>query len=168
MYSTSTSAYVADAVAKSCLFGPTSEVDLKEIDRLANTAVTLGASDFGAMPFFQVCKALSEYRLGHFSEAAQWAQKSVDSTRYASWHACGVLAMADWRLGKKDEARAMLARGEKLAPPVMPARVAQSPGNDWLAWLFARIQLDEAKALIDPNAPHKAPQPNTKDPGHNG
>jgi serine/threonine protein kinase len=152
MNGTSTNSLVADAVAKSCLFAPSSEVDLKAIGRLADTAVTLGASDFGAMPFFQVCKALSEYRLGHFSEAAQWAQKSVDSTTYASWHACGILAMADWQLGKKDEARAMLARGEKLAPPVMPSSVARSPGSDWLAWLYARIQLDEARALMDPGA----------------
>jgi tetratricopeptide (TPR) repeat protein len=147
----STNIFVADAVAKSCLFAPSSEVDLKAIGRLADTAVTVGAVDITAMPFFQVCKALSEYRLGHFSEAAQWAQKSVDNPRYASWHACGILAMADWQLGKKEEAKAMLARGEKLAPRIMPASVAQSPGNDWLAWLYARIQLDEATALIDPN-----------------
>jgi len=148
MNSTSTNIFVADAVAKSCLFVPSPEVDLKAIDRLADTAVTFGVADYGAMPFFQVCKALSEYRLGHFSEAAQWAQKSVDSPRYANWHACGVLAMADWQLGKKDDARAMLARGEKLAPSIMPTRVAQSPQNDWLAWLYARIQLDEATELI--------------------
>jgi serine/threonine protein kinase len=156
MNGTSTNSLVADAVAKSCLFAPSSEVDLKAIGRLADMAVTLGAADFGAMPFFQVCKALSEYRLGHFSEAAQWAQKSVDSPTYATWHACGVLAMADWQLGKKDEARAMLARGEKMAPRIMPARVAQSPGNDWLAWLYARIQLDEARALIESGPPAEA------------
>jgi serine/threonine protein kinase/tetratricopeptide (TPR) repeat protein len=148
MNGTSTNTLVADAVAKSCLFAPSSEVDLEGIGHLANTAVTFGVSDSGAMPFFQVCKALSEYRLGHFSEAAEWAQKSGDSALYASWHACGVLAMANWQLGKKGEARAMLARGQKLAPPGMPANVAQSPGNDWLAWLYARIQLDEAEALM--------------------
>ena len=154
MNSTSTNVYVADAVAKSCLFAPSSEVDLKAIDRLATTAVTLGVADGVAqyMPFFQVCKALSEYRLGHFAEAAQWAQKSVDSPVFASWHACGILAMADWQLGKKDEARAMLARGEKLAPRIMPESIARNPANDWLAWLFARIQLDEATALINGGA----------------
>ena len=154
MNSTSTNVYVADAVAKSCLFAPSSEVDLKAIDRLATTAVTLGVADGVAqyMPFFQVCKALSEYRLGHFAEAAQWAQKSVDSPVFASWHACGILAMADWQLGKKDEARAMLARGEKLAPRIMPESIARNPANDWLAWLFARIQLDEATALINAGA----------------
>jgi hypothetical protein len=30
--------------------------------------------------------------------------------------------------------------------------VAENPGNDWLAWLFARIQLDEAAKLIQPTS----------------
>ena len=148
MNSGNTNIFVADGVAKSCLLGLSSEVDLNAIGHLADTAVTFGVSDSGAMPFFQVCKALSEYRLGHFSEAAQWALKSVDSSKYASWHACAVLAMADWQLGKKDEARAILARGETLAPAIMPPHVARSPDNDWLAWLYARIQLDEATELM--------------------
>jgi hypothetical protein len=30
----------------------------------------------------------------------------------------------------------------------MPAIATEDPGNRWLAWLYARIQLDEATALI--------------------
>jgi hypothetical protein len=30
----------------------------------------------------------------------------------------------------------------------MPASVAEDSGDDWLKWLYARIQLDEATALI--------------------
>lgn len=143
--------FVADQVAKSCLFLPASEIDLKEIDHLADIAVTFGAKDEGAMPFFSVCKALAEYRLGHFADAAQWAQKSIDSSRKdAHPHAYGILALADWNLGKKDEARAVLATGESLAPREMPAHVADDAGSAWLVWLFARIQLEEAEALINP------------------
>ena len=145
--------FIADQVAKACLFLPASEVDLNTLGRLADTAVTLGARDEGAMPFFSTCKALSEYRLGRFAEAAEWAQKALNSPRKdAHPHAYGVLALADWRLGKADEARAALAVGETLAPRVMPARIAEDPGTDWLVWLFARIQLDEAQALIKPGA----------------
>jgi hypothetical protein len=61
-----------------------------------------------------------------------------------------VLALADWQLGRKDEAQAMLAAGEKLAPRLMPASVAEDPGTPWLVWLYARIQLEEAEALICP------------------
>jgi hypothetical protein len=112
-------------------------------------AVTLGARDEGAMPFFSVCKGLAEYRLGNFASAAAWAQKSLNSSRKdAHPHAYGVLALADWKLGKKDEARAMLADGESVAPRVMPAYVAEDAGTAWLVWLYARIQLEEAEALI--------------------
>lgn len=143
--------FISDEVAKACLFLPCPEVDLNALGHLADTAVTLGAKDEGAMPFFEICKALSEYRLGHFASAAEWAQKSVDSSRKdARPHAYGVLALADWQLGKKDDARAMLAAGDALAPPEMPARVAADPGTSWLVWLFARVQLDEAETLINP------------------
>jgi tetratricopeptide (TPR) repeat protein len=143
--------FFADQVAKACLFLPASEVDLNAVGRLADTAVTLGAGDEGAMPFFATCKGLSEYRLGHFAKAAEWAQRSLNSSRKeAHPHAYGILALADWQLGKKEDAQAMLAAGETLAPRVMPARVAEDPGTAWLVWLFARIQLDEAEALINP------------------
>ena len=58
--------------------------------------------------------------------------------------------MAYWKLEKKEEARAMLAKGDSLAPREMPASVAGDAGDAWLAWLFARILLDEASALIHP------------------
>jgi eukaryotic-like serine/threonine-protein kinase len=145
--------FADDQVAKACLFLPPPEQDLPVISRLADTAVTLGAGDAGAMPFFQICKALSEYRQGHFAEAAEWAQKTVESPRVdAQGHAYAVLAMADWQLGEKDKARAMLANGETIAPRIMPAGDAEDPGNAWLAWLFARITLDEATALIQPGS----------------
>ena len=44
----------------------------------------------------------------------------------------------------------MLAKGDALAPPIMPLSIAEDPENAWLAWLYARIQLDEATALIQP------------------
>jgi hypothetical protein len=143
--------FVADQVAKACLFRPPATEDLGRVARLADIPVTRGTGDDGAMPFFEICKALSEYRQGHFTEAAVWAQKSVDSPRAdARPHAYAVLAMAEWRLGKRDEARARLAIGESLAPRVMPESVAADPGNAWLAWLFARITLDEARDLMPP------------------
>src|SRR6266404_2240722 len=152
-FADTTDIFVADQVAKSCLFLPSSDVDLKVVGLLADIGVTRGIGDRGAMPFYQDCKALSEYRQGHFAEAVEWAQKPLKIPRiYVHGHACAVLAMGYWRLGEKDEARAMLAKGDTLAPPVMPLSIAEDPGNAWLAWLFARIQLDEATALIQPGA----------------
>jgi tetratricopeptide (TPR) repeat protein len=158
MLGDSTNIFVADQVAKSCLFAPASTVNLTNVSRLADTAVTFGAENKGALPFFAVCKALSEYRLGHFKEAAEWAKRSIDSRRKeAQGPAYGVLAMANWRLGRKDEARAVLAQGELLAPRIMPTRVTEDTGDAWLAWLFARIQLEEATALVNPGSPSQSP-----------
>ncbi len=149
LYPNTTDIFIADEVAKACLFLPPSEKNLPLISHLADMTVTLGKGDEGAMPFFQVCKALSEYRQGHFIEAAGWAQKTISSPRLdAHAHAYAVLAMADWQLGKKDQARAALAQGNVLAPSDLPADEAEDPGNTWMGWLFARVSLDEADVLM--------------------
>jgi len=43
----------------------------------------------------------------------------------------------------------MLAKGEAMAPGIMPDTTVRENGTDWLAWLYARVQLDEAAALIE-------------------
>jgi tetratricopeptide (TPR) repeat protein len=151
MSTNTTNIYFADQVAKACLFLPPSAADLPKISHLADMTVTLGAGNEGAMPFFEICKALSEYRQGHYAGAVEWAQKSIKSPRIdAHGHAYAVLAMADWQLGEKDEARAMLAEGNALRPAILPVRDAEDPRNAWQGWLFARTSLDEAAALIQP------------------
>jgi serine/threonine protein kinase len=144
--------YVADRMAKDCLLLPDSGVNFQQVDKLVDTALAAGSGD-PSMPFFQTCKALSEYRLGHFAEAIKWGEKPLDSAPiYAQAHACAVLAMAHWQLGQKNEARTMLAKGGDLAPRNMPSSIDENSEDAWLAWLFARISLDEAAALIQPKS----------------
>jgi serine/threonine protein kinase len=141
--------YVADQVAKACLFLPSTSVDLNLVGRLADLAVTGGAEDKGALPYFQIGKALAEYRQGHFVEAAAWAEKPANtSVPNAHGQAYAIWAMASERLGQRDDARAMLAKGEAVAPAIPPPHVSQDPGNAWLAWLYARVLLEEAAGLI--------------------
>ena len=148
-FTNTTNSLIADQVAKSCLFLPCSEADLPAIARVADIPVTAGAGDSGALPYFQVCKALSEYRQGHFAEAADWAQKTLKTTAiYAQEQAYAVLAMADWRLGRKDQARLMLGLGNTVAARLHPIRYDEDPEYAWAAWLFGRISLDEATVLI--------------------
>lgn len=148
-YGTTTNYMTADDVAKSCLFLPDEKLDLNTISRLADETVVLGSKDQAAMPFLETCKALSEYRRGNYNEAADWAQKSLNGQRpEAQAYACAVLAMADWKLHKESEAHAMLAAGEILTPHSMPESAIGDPGNSWLFWLYARIQMDEAEELI--------------------
>lgn len=144
--------YAADQVAKSCLFLPSSEADLKIISRLADSTVAEGVGDQGAKPYFQDCKALCEYRKGHYAAAIDWAQKPLKVPGlHVYGHAYAILAMAYWQLGEKDTARTMLAKGEEAAPATMPARIAEDPSSAWQGWLYARIQLEEAAALITPS-----------------
>lgn len=102
----------------------------------------------GGISHFQTCKALSEYREGRFSEAFEWAEKALNNSEgYARAKGCAVLAMAQWRLGQKDAARATLSEGNKLAQDIS-SNQAVDLGDGWLDWLVARILLNEATELF--------------------
>jgi tetratricopeptide (TPR) repeat protein len=143
--------YIDERIAKDCLFLPDSGVNLNLVDEFAEKSVSLGGSHPDAMPWFQVAKAMSEFRLGHFAESIEWAEKTLKgSIIYPNAHAYSILAMAHWKLGQKDVARLMLEKGDSLTPNILPSHGAVDIGESWVAWLQARISLDEATALIQP------------------
>jgi hypothetical protein len=77
--------------------------------------------------------------------------KVLESSRtFTHGQACAIAAMAHWRVGDRDAARALLARGQSLAPPTLPKRDGEDPDRAWLAWIFSRISLEEATSLITP------------------
>jgi len=142
--------YILARIAKDCLFLPDSGVDLGLVDKLAEKAVSLG-SGYSDASYFQAAKAMSAYRLGHFAESIEWAEKTLKSSIiYANAHAYAILAMAHWEVGHKDVARAMLDKGDSLTPNILPSHQAADLGDSWVAWLIARISLEEATALIQP------------------
>ncbi len=144
----SDSPYVAERVAQDCLLLPQSSIDYPSVDKLAERSVTAGAGE-AALPYFHACKAMSEYRCGHFLEAIRWAEKTLQSSvTNAQAKAYAVSAMSHWHLGDHQAARTMLTRGESLAPPLSIPHDRSDLGELWLAWLFARISLDEAIGLI--------------------
>jgi len=145
-----TNPFIAERIAQDCMLLPNSGVDLQLLDNLADAAVTLGSTD-ASLPYFQACKAMSNYRLGRFREAADWAERATKSSTAeprARAKAFAVLAMANWQLGQKDAGRAALAQGGALAPELFPGQDASDLGESWVAWLIARISLDEATKLI--------------------
>jgi serine/threonine protein kinase len=149
MFTNTSNPYIAERVADDCLLLPNSGADLKQLDKLADVAVT-GAAD---EPYFQACKALSEYRLGQFPEAGQWAEKSLKTSQvFAHAKGCAVLAMAQWQLGQKDRARATLAEGNTLAPGISYTNGTVDLGDSWVAWIIARVSLDEATQLVQPDS----------------
>jgi len=143
-----TNPYIAERIAQDCLLLPHSEEDLEFLDKQADLAIALGSGS-GDLPYFQACKAMANYRLNRFPVAIDWGERAAKcSIASAQAKAYAVLAMAHWQLGEKDAARAMLAKGDALAPSIQPARQAVDLGDSWVAWLMARISLDEAATLI--------------------
>jgi tetratricopeptide (TPR) repeat protein len=154
-FANATDAYIAERMADDCLLLTNSGADLQVVDKLAQTAIKVGADAY-ATPYFQACQALSSYRLGHWEEAvACGEQLPKNSPVFAQAKADAVLAMADWRLERKDAARTILGQGEALAPRILPGQSGVDLGESWVAWLMARISLDEADTLIQPSSAGK-------------
>ena len=149
-FADSTNPYVAERIAQDCFLLPNSGADLVLMDKLADKAVAAGSGTDG-FPYFQACKAMSNYRLGRFSDAVAWGEKATQSSAaLAQAKAYAVMAMAHWQLGQKNEARATLAKGDALAPGISREKGVDDLGESWVAWLMARISLDEATRLLNP------------------
>ena len=156
-FTNTTNPYWAQRMAIDCLLQPNPDVDLQLVDGMADTAVSRGREESSAWPYFQVCKAMSSYRLSRYTDALSRSQEVLDSAApYANAHACAVSAMANWQLGHQVEARAMLGKGEAWAPNVIPVRGEEKFDGSWVAWLVARTALDEARALIQSQPPEKS------------
>jgi len=153
VFANMTEAFAIQRLVVDGLLLPHSGVDLQRLDKLADTAVAAGKNDDWGMLWFQTAKAMSNYRLERFAEAVEAAQKPMNSSEVeVKACACAAIAMAHWRLGQKDEARTALAKGDSLAPAPLPGSASVDLGESWVAWLQARIALDEADALIRPDA----------------
>ncbi len=103
------------------------------------------------VPWRCLALALMEYRSGDYTAAASWGTTGLkiatgpNLARVASMEA--VLAMADYQLGRHDEARAELAKSrqvlaENFKPPFPTADIA-------FDWFLARLLQGEAAALIE-------------------
>lgn len=140
--------YVAERIAQDCLLLPDSGFDLELLDKQADVAIALG-NGLNDLPYFQACKAMVNYRLGRFPAAIDWGERAVKgSIPYAQAKAYAVLAMAHWQLAQTNAAHEALARGDALAPALPATGGHADLGESWVAWLMARISLDEASALI--------------------
>jgi hypothetical protein len=140
--------YIADRMAKDCLILPVPGMDLARVGDLAQRALTQGANQ-PALPFFQVCKAMAEYRQGHFESAAEWAKKASGSPiPYSAAESFAVLSLAQWRMQQYEEARASIARCEAVVEKSLPKLESGNLGDDWRDWIITHVWLAEAKSLI--------------------
>lgn len=144
-----TNATIADKVAKDCLILPCSGADLASAAALAETAVTRGK---GEMPYtFYLCtKELADYRQGKFQEAVAGASVILkDPFPYTQAEGSAVLAMAQFKLGRTDEAHTALAESEKVVQERLPPLDGHDLGPDWIDWVISHALLDEARNLIE-------------------
>jgi eukaryotic-like serine/threonine-protein kinase len=140
----------ADQMAKDCLVLASSGADLSAVDAMAGLAVNAG-KEMTVYPFFQCCKALADYRQGHWNDAVYWATNAaVNPYAYSRGEAWAILAMSDYRLGQTNDARSMLAQCALLIEKQIPT-LGHDLGPDWRDWIVLHALLKEAEELI--NAP---------------
>ncbi|MHB8520974.1 MAG: tetratricopeptide repeat protein [Limisphaerales bacterium] len=139
----------AAATAMALLLQPT-EIGLATASQLAETAVT-GGTNQARLAYFQLVKALAEYRQGRFASAGDWSQKSLaggGANPVDAVAASAVLAMAQHRMKQSDEARRTVAQAVEAAQTKLPRLESGALGENWPEWLIAHILLREAQTLI--------------------
>jgi hypothetical protein len=107
-------------------------------------------------------QALAEYRSGRFTNATDWAEKTLARERNPDWRtvvASATLAMALHKLENRQLAQAALAKGEEMANEHLPA--LNSPftsalDGSWVDVIISRSLLREAKVLIEGASETKA------------
>jgi serine/threonine protein kinase len=139
----------ADRMAKACMILPPPAANLQTLARMADTAVGVGPSDSNYV-FYELVKALAEYRLGNFAAASDWAQKVVThgGELPRTVEAYAVLAMAQSRLRQGDQANATLTMGRQL----VQEKLENYRGVNWHDRIGAQILMNEAAALIESDA----------------
>jgi hypothetical protein len=123
---------------------------LQDAEKSLSVDVT---NDVFAAAWRSISLALVEYRVGEFSKSADSARRCLgypehNAPRTAT--AQVILAMADWRSHRQDEARAEVAQARELIESKFKAGLDRGNGAQgfWFDWVFARILLREATEMI--------------------
>jgi tetratricopeptide (TPR) repeat protein len=164
-FSATTYPLTAERIAKDCLLLPSSGVDLNTILQMTDNAIKADAGHW-AMPWFQVVKALAEYRQERFASAAERIQRTPFLSEDRGWirrttygedevdmfalPAYAVLAMAQFRLNQVTESRVALAKAWAIAEVKMPSldRDSGDLGDSCVDWIIDNVLLNQAKALV--------------------
>jgi len=141
--SDTTKAYVAERVGRASLLLPASDEESRKAVALIDRAVNADEFkvDAWALSYFQVAKGLAEYRQGHLDNAIALL-KGIQALKPAPQL---ILAMAQQRLGKIDEAHKTLASALRMFD------WSQARAIDADAWMF-HVLRREAEATIQPSS----------------
>ena len=98
--------------------------------------------------FFDTSRAIAQYRVRNFAEAAKWLAKTVDDgSPLVRGLALPMYAMTERALGKRAHADELYARAVK-AVEALPQPGTAEYQVDWTDILIARSALQEAKAAL--------------------
>jgi eukaryotic-like serine/threonine-protein kinase len=150
----------ADRIVKISLLLPANEKLLKSLTPLAGvTTQSIATNEDANADIFvaawrSVSTALMEYRRGNYEKAAGWCQQSLNYPEHIAPRTATariILAMSDQKLGKINEARSELGEAREIIENKFrnPLDLGTPMQGFWFDWLFARILLDEATALIE-------------------
>ncbi|HWC58324.1 MAG TPA: protein kinase [Verrucomicrobiae bacterium] len=146
-----------DRIIKISLLLPPSDSFLRSyLPALENAEQSLSVdvtNDVFLAAWRSVSLALVQYRLGEFSKAAESARRCLSYPEYnapRSATAQVILAMADWRLHRQDEARAEIAQARDLIESKFSVGLDRGTGVQgfWFDWVFAQILCREAETLM--------------------
>ena len=134
---------VAECVVKTCALAPDAVSEFQSVVRLSDLAVDKHGSDRCKL----MAKGLVEYRAGRAADALTWLKRiplKTDGVDW-DWYATGfaLIALAENRVGRHEEAQAALSRARAIVAkkfPVPPKGKYFGPrGADWLyAYLLCR------------------------------
>jgi hypothetical protein len=106
-------------------------------------------SPWGLMPI-----SLWKYRCGDYGKATDWCQWGL--AQEGRFPACDadlhlIMAMAYYQRGQNTSAHSELAQGRQVIEPKFKSRLEHGRASSgyWFDWVFARLLLREATALID-------------------
>ena len=152
----------ADRIVKISLLVPANENLLKSLEPLVGvTTQSIATNEDANADIFlaawrSVSTALVEYRRGNFERAAGWCQQSLNYPEHIAPRTATariILAMADQKLGKINEARSQLEEAREIIENKFNSQLDLGTPMQgfWFDWEFARILLNEATALIAGN-----------------
>jgi serine/threonine protein kinase len=150
----------ADRIIKISLLRPANEKILKALEPLAEVAAKSFVTNVNAdgdvflAAWRSVSLALMEYRRGDYTRAAASCRRCLDYPEYNAPRAATarvILAMSCQHLGQTGEARSELTQARSMIEDKFKNGLDRGTGVQgfWFDWLFARILLGEATALIE-------------------
>jgi hypothetical protein len=151
----------AERTLKICLLLPASDAVMKSLGPLADVSANSlqGLQDYNENMVAWRCisVALMAYRQNYTPTAKAWCTRCLtnpENNLARNATAYVIRAMAGYQLGETENARADLAFGRKIIDTEFANGLPVGSGaiGWWYDWLFARILLREAEALIEPPA----------------